>query len=261
VSASDYQASEGDPKRDTSRLGTQYDRLAGVYNAHLGHFERYALPVLEQLVLQHLPFGARILDLCCGTGQLAATLGQRGYRVTGVDLSERMLWFARRNAPGATLVLADAREFRLTERVDAAISLHDSINHFLSIDDLTAVFTCVRAALCDSGRFAFDVNMEPAFATRWNGCRSFPGVDSDEVCEIRASWETRPGLGCNHVTFRRMGSAGPVEEIAIAERCYSETEIRSALRRAKFTTVRCYEAQRDLGLIQELGRSFFVAAG
>ena len=36
-----------------------------------------------------------VLDLCCGTGLLAAELIARGYRVVGVDASEAMLACAR----------------------------------------------------------------------------------------------------------------------------------------------------------------------
>ena len=35
--------------------------------------------------------GARVLDLACGTGDLARELGQRGFRAVGTDLSEGML--------------------------------------------------------------------------------------------------------------------------------------------------------------------------
>ncbi|MBI4570453.1 MAG: class I SAM-dependent methyltransferase, partial [Chloroflexi bacterium] len=34
-----------------------------------------------------LPEGARVLDLCCGWGRHSVRLAQRGYRVTGLDLS------------------------------------------------------------------------------------------------------------------------------------------------------------------------------
>ena len=40
--------------------------------------------------------GQRALDVCCGTGDLALGLAQRGARVTGLDFSERMLAIAER---------------------------------------------------------------------------------------------------------------------------------------------------------------------
>lgn len=45
--------------------------------------------------------GARVLDLGCGTGSLAILLAQQGHRVTGVDLSARMVEVAGDKAAGA----------------------------------------------------------------------------------------------------------------------------------------------------------------
>jgi demethylmenaquinone methyltransferase/2-methoxy-6-polyprenyl-1,4-benzoquinol methylase len=45
--------------------------------------------------------GARALDLCCGTGDVALALARRGLDVTGLDFSEPMLAIARRRAQQA----------------------------------------------------------------------------------------------------------------------------------------------------------------
>ena len=44
--------------------------------------------------------GARALDLCCGTGDLALALAQRGAEVTGLDFSAPMLEIAQRRKRG-----------------------------------------------------------------------------------------------------------------------------------------------------------------
>lgn len=48
--------------------------------------------------------GARALDLCCGTGDLALALAQRGAEVTGLDFSAPMLEVAGRRKQGANPV-------------------------------------------------------------------------------------------------------------------------------------------------------------
>ena len=70
--------------------------------------------------------GARVLDVGCGPGRHAHALAASGFQVVGVDISERFIELARRDAPpGATFHRADAR--RLDPQVlgsfDAAISL------------------------------------------------------------------------------------------------------------------------------------------
>lgn len=71
--------------------------------------------------------GARILDLGCGTGRHAIELAARGFAVTGVDFSPRMLEVARRNAADRGVrvewVLADARAYRGEHPFDLVICL------------------------------------------------------------------------------------------------------------------------------------------
>jgi demethylmenaquinone methyltransferase/2-methoxy-6-polyprenyl-1,4-benzoquinol methylase len=52
--------------------------------------------------------GARVLDACCGTGDLAIACAGEGATVTGVDFSEPMLERARRKAPELEWVRGDA---------------------------------------------------------------------------------------------------------------------------------------------------------
>ena len=76
-----------------------YDPFVRVYNLFWGPYATRMYPILEHLVLRHLSGKAPVLDLCCGTGQLAARLTEDGYAVTGVDGSEPMIEVARATHP------------------------------------------------------------------------------------------------------------------------------------------------------------------
>jgi demethylmenaquinone methyltransferase / 2-methoxy-6-polyprenyl-1,4-benzoquinol methylase len=52
--------------------------------------------------------GDRVLDVCCGTGDLAIAARRAGGEVTGLDFSERMLDRARHKAPEIDWVRGDA---------------------------------------------------------------------------------------------------------------------------------------------------------
>jgi ubiquinone/menaquinone biosynthesis C-methylase UbiE len=85
-----------------------YERSAKECLARWGK-RRYRQPPLLVQWLQHLPAGARLLDLGCGGGQDAGTLDQRGYRIVGVDRTSALLSAGRRRYPLLSLVRADVR--------------------------------------------------------------------------------------------------------------------------------------------------------
>ncbi len=81
--------------------------------------------------------GTRVLDLGCGTGYLYLDLWERGFRMTGVDLSPDMLEVLKRRVPDparSKLVQADVETFLQTtaESYDAIVCsalLHHLYDH------------------------------------------------------------------------------------------------------------------------------------
>lgn len=143
---------------------TDYDPWAWLYNQSEAHLALQDIrPLLEKLLLPYIPKKGQILDLCCGTGQIAQQLILKGYQVTGLDGSEKMLHYARKNAPQGTFILADARSFRLLPTFDAVISTDSSLNHIMSLDELKQVFRNVYAVLKNDGLFLFDLGLEDRY--------------------------------------------------------------------------------------------------
>jgi SAM-dependent methyltransferase len=233
-----------------------YDAFADIYNRYWGRFVAGIVPTLDRLLLDDLRHGARVLDLCCGTGQLAGILLGRGFQVTGVDGSSAMIGHARRNAPAATFVLADARSFTLAEPVEAVVSTFDSLNHVLSLPELTGAFGCVHRALAPGARFLFDLNMVDGYELRWRG--SFGIVTDDEVIVARSLWDPDKAIGRIDLTLMSPGGDGwDRRDLTLTQRCYTEEEVRSALAGAGFVAIEVLDsaaAGHD-----EVGRSFFLA--
>lgn len=91
-----------------------------------------------------LPSGAAVLDIGCGSGlPIACDLIRRGFHVTGVDGSPKMLALFRRNLPGIPAHLADMRELALGKRF-AGVLAWDSFFH-LSPDDQRVMFSRFQA--------------------------------------------------------------------------------------------------------------------
>ncbi len=239
---------------------SQYDDFAWFYHRYWGSgatsFATRILPIVERFVLAHVPRGGRILDLCCGTGQLAGALSSKGYAATGIDGSAEMLKLARASAPGVEFIHADARTFALPPLFDGALCLYDSLNHLLRLEELGAAFRHVHAALKGGGPFLCDFNMQAGFEARWRG--SFGLVEDDHVLVYRASYDAAAQVGRSAVTmFRRQPEAWRRTDVTMYQRCYAEAEITDALRAAGFADLTVYDAGRDLHMEGERGRSFF----
>ncbi|MBI2913566.1 MAG: methyltransferase domain-containing protein [Chloroflexi bacterium] len=112
-----------------------------------------------------LPPGASVLDLCCGPGRHAVPLAQRGFAVTGLDLSAYHLRLARQAARqagvGARWVQSDMREIPFATEFDAVINIFTSFAYFESDEEDFRVLTGVSWALKPGGRFLIDtINRE-----------------------------------------------------------------------------------------------------
>jgi SAM-dependent methyltransferase len=153
--------------------------FARIYNERWVDHARYVAPILRAFY-ESTAAGAedkRLLDICCGTGQLAVHFLEQGYTVTGLDLSDHMLRYARKNAAPyvesgqARFVQGDAADFSLDDRFGLVVSTFDALNHLPDEEALRACFQCVHHVLAPGGMFIFDLNTRAGLRAKWNGLR------------------------------------------------------------------------------------------
>ena len=142
------------------------EKFAKVYNRKWGDFAKRIAPYILNFY-QTSPVSKAndiILDLCCGTGQLAVQFLEHGYKVIGIDLSIPMLGYARENAKKfikegrAKFLQGDASNFKLDEQFGLIVSTYDSLNHLEDEFALRRCFQCAFAVLVEGGYFIFDLN-------------------------------------------------------------------------------------------------------
>jgi SAM-dependent methyltransferase len=143
----------------------------------------------------------RVLDIACGTGPHLVRLAERGYQMTGLDLSARNVDFLgeRLAARGlaADLVVGDMTDFRLARPVDAAICMQDSQGHLLTNAHLLAHLRSVARNLRRGGLYVFDRYM----ASSWtNPARSW-------------SWSRRRGGLIVRASFSALNDVDPVSQV------------------------------------------------
>lgn len=150
--------------------------FARIYNLRWGGFANEVAPRFRDFYAHTVAgqTGGAVLDLCCGTGQLARHFLEHGYRVTGLDLSPAMLHYARQNtcaalATGqARFVHGDAADFTLEERFGLVVSTYDALNHLPDLESLQRCCHSVAAVLLEDGWFIFDLNTRLGLR-RWGG--------------------------------------------------------------------------------------------
>jgi trans-aconitate methyltransferase len=111
--------------------------------------------------------GERVLDLGCGTGDLAAAIAARGPTVVGLDASPEMLTAARAKYTTLQFVQGDAANFRFDEPFDAVFS--NAALHW--VHDADGAARSIAVALKPRGRFVAELGSRGNIAAVINGVR------------------------------------------------------------------------------------------
>ncbi|HEY9692728.1 MAG TPA: class I SAM-dependent methyltransferase [Oculatellaceae cyanobacterium] len=101
--------------------------------------------------------GDSVLELCCGTGILSIPIAEKGFQVTGIDISESMLEEARRKSSQVEWVKGDVTNFQIDKKFSLIFFPTNSITHLIDLDSLESCFNCVKKHLKSDGKFVIDV--------------------------------------------------------------------------------------------------------
>jgi SAM-dependent methyltransferase len=127
---------------------------------YLPMFTRTSQEVEGIVSLLGLPTGSAILDLCCGHGRHAILLAQRGYRVTGQDLSEVFLSHAQADAEAQGVqvdwVHSDMRSIPFENTFDAVYNMFTAFGYLESEEEDQKVLQQVHIALKPRGLFLLE---------------------------------------------------------------------------------------------------------
>ncbi len=104
-----------------------------------------------------VPKGASILDLPCGKGRHTLFLAEKGYTLTGADLSSASIDLAKSYAPaGVTFLVHDMRKPAWNETFDYVLNLFTSFGYFETEAEDRAAFTTLSKALKKGGSLVID---------------------------------------------------------------------------------------------------------
>jgi len=187
------------------------------------------------LSLFSLPKGAKILDVGCGPGRHAIELASRGYQVTAIDFSQKMLEEGGRLAAEREVevdfVLADATEFVTSKPHDMAICLCEGAFNIVghSEDPLThdiAILKNVAKSLKPDAPFVLNA---------LNGYRTIRNLTDEAIASKSFDPLTMISVG-EHVWHLPEGTT----KLNIRERLYTPPEVAAMLHHTGFKVLALY---------------------
>ncbi len=140
-----------------------YVKFADLYDELMSDapYEQWVSFVLKVVEMNGRKNG-HVLDVGCGTGNIAIPLSKIGVKVTAVDLSEEMLIVAKeKNEAAGTKVEFFQQDMRNLEGLgtyDTVISLCDCLNYLNDEAELKSTFQKIYEHLNINGLFIFDVH-------------------------------------------------------------------------------------------------------
>lgn len=136
-----------------------------------------------------------ILELACGPGYHVRLTAKQGIRSIGLDLRPEMTEFGRDHAIAEGVdvewIAEDMRHFTLPEPVDAIITMYDSVDCLLMIDDLVDHFRTVARNLVPGGIYLFEMT-HPRDCSPWDYGQFFYEGERNGT-KVRIDWAVNGG--------------------------------------------------------------------
>lgn len=111
-------------------------------------------------------WGARVLDVCCGSGRHTAAFARRGARVWGMDLSAHLLGQAReRRELAGRVARGDIRAMPFAPIFDLVVNLFTSFGYFREEHENQRALAQMMRVLRPGGRLVLD-HINRAFVER-----------------------------------------------------------------------------------------------
>ena len=115
---------------DFNTIAQTYDRLNRVMTLGLDRcWRRRAVRELSTFNFQ-----LSVLDVACGTGDMAVELVRYGCDVTGIDISEEMLAIAKRKVENAKWIVADAENLPFDDNAFDAVTCAFGVRNFAGLE-------------------------------------------------------------------------------------------------------------------------------
>jgi ubiquinone/menaquinone biosynthesis C-methylase UbiE len=235
-------------KSSSNNFNKPYSNIASYYDVLMKDvsYEQWIEYIMDTVKLFNIKT-TPLLDVTCGTGNSIIPFVKRKFKpLLGVDNSFEMLKIAKEKDPNLPLVQANAMELPFVSRFNLILSMFDSLNYILKLEDLIEAFSSIKEALKVGGYFIFDLNTP--YGLRWVSGRDVREDNKNLISIWRNVYNKDDKILTLHLTLFTKIDANwqRIDEIH-KERGYNEDEIKYGLKTSDFEVVdtfKCFEHSR-----------------
>lgn len=180
-----------------------------------------------------------VLDLCCGVGRHSIAMAERGFNVTGVDITMPFLEIAEHNAKQQGLLInfqqSDMLHYCNENAFDLALNLCTSFGYFDNIEDDVRVLQNIHTSLKSNGKFVMEILGKEVVALTFKPQeqQEFEGYNVITTSQIINDWSS--------IQFKRLIRKDGVEREQLAtHRLYSATEMKQKMKEVGFKNLKVY---------------------
>ncbi len=122
---------------------------------------------LLSVIKKHSPIEVRsILSLGCGTANHDIILARKGFKITGIDRSKKMIKIAEEKAKKENLdiefKIADITDFKINKKLDFAMAMFNVVGYLTENMQMEKMLKNINRVLKKSALFVFDCWYGPA---------------------------------------------------------------------------------------------------
>lgn len=224
-----------------------YKRFAYFYTkGRYPEFSEKMAKLIPPILNQYKLAPVTILDIACGEGTFAIEIAKMGFQVTGIDLSQDMLRFAKVKAKKANVnvkfVQKDMRKLNYSEKFELVTCWYDSLNYLIKKEALEKTFSGVSQALKKGGLFIFDMNTIYGLTVHWQRYPCYIQQNTTELFEIHIpSYDFEKNTATLTIRgFIKEGKKWELIEEVHKERGYTLEEIRECLMKSNLRELKCW---------------------
>jgi SAM-dependent methyltransferase len=137
-------------------MSNLYTNLSTVYEAMYQSFIDYEAEYVFYSDIMFSYHCKSVVEIGCGSGNLASRFVNNGFDYIGLDLSDDMLKMAKIKTASGVFIKADMRQFNLEAKLDACIITGRTISYLITNNDILDCFKSINNNLKSKAIVCFD---------------------------------------------------------------------------------------------------------